>query len=192
MQPHTRELLSKVLDRALIGAGIILAMLLLSVQLAKATEIVPSIGITRPVHSEDDEAKLFGGLALRSDLMPMLKTEIGVAYRQEDHFEGALEVKQWPLTASLWVAPIPAFYAGGGVGWYHTTYDYENDALFGDETRQQFGVHLGGGLVVPFSSAVGLDLNGRYVFMDDVEQKISTDRLDPDFWMTSVGISFRF
>jgi opacity protein-like surface antigen len=184
-----------MLDRALIGAGIILALLLLTVQLAKAAEIVPAVGITRAVHGDDgdgDEATFFGSLAVRGDLVPALKTEIGVAYRKEERFAGALEVQQWPVTASLWLAPIPALYAGGGLGWYHTTYDYENDDLFGDETEQQFGVHLGGGLRVPLSPAVGLDLNGRYVFMDDLEHKISTDRLDPDFWTTSLGLAFRF
>jgi hypothetical protein len=51
---------------------------------------------------------------------------------------------------------------------------------------------LGGGLRVPLVPRVGLDLNGRYVFLGDIDQKLSTERMDPDFWTTSLGLAIRF
>jgi opacity protein-like surface antigen len=188
----TRSYIPRLLDRALVGAGLFLALLLIGVQVAKAAEIIPSVGFSRAVDSDNDQVDISGGLAFRAPFASIFKTEIGVQYRAESHFDDQLKVRQWPITASLWFAPVPALYAGGGVGWYHTTLDYENDTLFEDETTSQFGVHLGGGLRVPLVPTVALDLNGRYVFLDDVQQKISTEKLDPDFWSASLGLAIGF
>ena len=98
-----------------------------------------------------------------------LKSEIGAGYRSESVVDDALDVRQWPVTASLYLTPVPAFYAGAGVGLYHTTFDYASGVPFEDETRQDFGMHGGGGFNVPISPNVGLDLNGRYVWMEDQE-----------------------
>jgi hypothetical protein len=182
----------RLLDRALIGAALFLVMLLIGVQLARATEVIPSVGITRSVNTDDNTAKISGGLALRSELAPFLTGEIGASYRNEDRFGGDLHIKQWPITASLWLKPVPMFYVGGGAGWYHTTLDYDESLALSDETKQKFGVHLGGGMRVPLAPMVGLDLNGRYVFLDDLDQKLSTEKLDPDFWTTSVGLAIKF
>jgi opacity protein-like surface antigen len=99
----------------------------------------------------------------------------------------------WPVTASLWVTPVPALYAGAGVGWYHTTLDYQGALPLDDETSQDFGVHLGGGMKVPMGSAVALDLGGRYVMMQDQEEsQLVPDTFDPDFWTLAAGLAFRF
>lgn len=192
MTVTTRNHLMRVLDRAMIGALIFIAMVLVGVQFTHAGEIVPSVGITRSVDSDNDEAKISGGLALRGNLGPFFMTEVGAMYRSEERFDGALKIRQWPITGSLWVTPIPAVYAGGGVGWYQTTFDYDSTLPVSDETTQEFGVHLGGGLKVPLAPMVGLDLNGRYVFLGDVDNKISTQRIDPDFWTTSLGLAIKF
>lgn len=159
---------------------------------AEAGEIIPSVGLSRPVRSGSDETTLFGGLAVRGNLAPVLKAEIGAAYREED-VNGQFKIRQWPLTASMWLVPIPALYAGGGVGWYHTSYDFDDDALdFQNETDQSFGLHLGGGLNIPMTPNLGLDLNGRYVFLENVENKLSTEEFDPDFWTTTLGLAITF
>jgi hypothetical protein len=176
----------------LVGAGFFLALLLIGVQAARAAEIIPSLGVTRAVNTDDEEARLSGGLAFRAPIFPALKAEIGGSYRSDSQFGGDLNIREWPLTGSLWLSPIPAVYVGGGVGWYHTTFDYDDATLLEDETTQDFGVHLGAGLEVPLSPSVGVDLNGRYVFRDDVSQKLSTDTFDPDFWSTTVGLAFKF
>ena len=193
MKLSTRSYVPRLLDRALVGAGLFLALLLIGVQVAKAAEIIPSVGITRSVEGDDTEAQISGGLAFRAPLGPLFATELGVQYRSESRFDEQLHIRQWPVTASLWFTPLPALYAGGGAGFYHTTFDYDDDlVLFEDETHQQFGVHLGGGFKVPLGPSVGLDLNGRYVFLENIEEKISTEELDPDFWTTTLGLAIKF
>jgi hypothetical protein len=160
---------------------------------AHAAEIIPSVGITRSARPGDsDQAQLSGGLAVRGELLPLLKSEIGVSYRSEDRMNGALTTRMWPVTASLWLTPFPALYAGGGVGWYHTTLDYNDALALPSETRQDFGVHVGGGLRVPLASSAALDLNGRYVFLQDQNSRLVPSTFDPDFWTTSVGLAIRF
>jgi opacity protein-like surface antigen len=194
MKVDRRRLLG-LLDRAVIGAILLLAMVLLGVQVAKAsTEIIPSAGVTKPMEG-DDKVKGFGGLALRTDLLPLVKTELGISYRSEDRLDDRLHVRMWPVTASLWLAPIPQIYAGGGVGWYHTTFDYDQDKIpfpISDETTQKFGVHLGGGLQFPVAPSAGLDLHGRYVMMRDQDSRLIPEKFKADFWQSSLGLAIRF
>jgi len=170
------------------AAAMLLAPLFLAIASpSRAMEIVPSVGMTRAV--DVDDAKSQVGLALRGPLVPgIIQTEVGASYRSETRFDGALKVRQWPVTASLYLTPVPALYAGGGVGWYNTTFDYQ--VPISDETKQEFGVHVGGGIKMPIAPAVALDLGGRYVFMHDQESKLVPDKFDPDFWTMSLGLAF--
>jgi len=177
--------------RAVVGAIIWLSLLALGVTVGRAAEIIPSIGMTRAVNGPDD-SKTFGGLAVRGDLTPMIKTEIGLAYRSEDRFNDQLKIRMWPVTASAYLTPIPMLYAGGGVGWYYTTFDYAGALALADETKQEFGVHLGGGLQVQLAPGAGLDLGGRYVMMREQESRLVPTKFDPDFWMTSLGLAIKF
>jgi hypothetical protein len=78
------------------------------------------------------------------------------------------------------------------VGWYHTNYDYAvNTPTLADETRQQFGVHVGGGLEMPIAPGAALDLTGRYVFMESQESKLVPTKFDPDFWSMSLGLALK-
>jgi len=181
-----------MVNRGLIGSAVLMTMLLVSVQMARAVEIIPSIGGTRAVHVDDNSTRFSYGFALRSDLGPMFAAEIGASYRSEEPSGGDLRVTQWPITASLWLKPVSMLYVGGGAGWYQTSLKYDQSLALEDETRQQFGVHLGGGVRVPLASHVKLDLGGRYVFLDKIDQKISTKELDPDFWTTSLGLAIKF
>jgi hypothetical protein len=160
---------------------------------ASGAEIIPSVGMTRPVEGSN-ESEFSAGLALRGELLPILKDEIAVSYRSESRFNDALRVRMYPITASLWLQPVPAIYAGGGVGFYNTTLDYDQDVvpLVEDETRQEFGVHLGGGLRVPLATAAAVDLSGRYVMMRDQESPLVPERFDPDFWSANLGLAFHF
>jgi hypothetical protein len=176
---------------ARIGAGMILAMLVVSAPLASAVEIIPSVGITGAVDSDDNSTKAFGGLALRGQVLPFVSAEIGAMYRQEERLNGALAIRQWPITASLWLNPVPIVYVGGGAGWYSMTFDYDDSLPLSDETVDGPGVHLGGGVRLPLLPRLGLDVNGRYVFLGEFDQKISTERLDPDFWTASVGLALK-
>jgi len=177
-------------QRALVGSAVLAVGLLVGLQLAHAAEIVPAYGWMRI--KDDSEAKSFASLALRGNLAPVLQTELGIAYRNEERLANQLDVKMWPVTASLWLTPVPAIYAGGGVGWYHTTFDYDSSVPLADETHEEFGVHLGGGLKVPLAPSAAADLGGRYVMMRDQESPLIPQRFDPDFWVTTLGLAIRF
>jgi opacity protein-like surface antigen len=175
---------------AAILAILALVIALLVPALGRATEIVPSYGLTKSV--DGDEVKGVFGLALRGTLIPnLLQTEIAGSYRTEDAGDGALHVRQWPIMASVLLTPLNLIHADAGVGWYHTTYDYE-DELLDDETDQSFGVHLGGGLKVPVAPRVALDLTGRYVMMRDQDTKLIPESFNPDFWTLSAGLALKF
>jgi hypothetical protein len=155
----------------------------------RATEIVPSIGVTRTV--DNDESKSNLGLALRGNVAgPAVQTELAVTYRKDEYFGGGLETKTIPIMASLLLRPVPSLHADVGVGWYHTKYDYASAALE-DETKQDFGVHVGGGLQVPIAPKAAIDLTGRYGFMKDQESKLVPETFDPDFWTMSLGLALK-
>jgi hypothetical protein len=183
---------SRVVWRAMFGALILIVMILAGTEIARAGEIIPSVGVTTAVDDDNADAKVYGGLAVRGNILPMLKSEIGVAYRHETRLGGNLDVRMVPLTASLWLTPIPTLYAGGGVGWYHTRLDWNETLPFQDETTQKFGVHLGGGFAVPLGPSAALDLNGRYVFLEKQESALPPANFDPDFWSTTVGLAIKF
>ena len=97
-----------------------------------------------------------------------------------------------PVTTSLYLAPVPAIYAGGGVGWYHTTFDYDSSLPLADRTSEEFGVHLGGGVQVPLAPAASVDLGGRYVMMREQDSHLIPEHFDPDFWVTTLGLAIHF
>jgi opacity protein-like surface antigen len=175
--------------------GVILPLLLALCFAARAHasgEIVPSLGITKSTDGNAD-AKMSGNLALRGHPLPILMDEIGVGYRSESRSNDQLHIRQWPVTASLYLSPPNSIvYAGAGVGWYHSTYDYAENTGIPDETKQQFGVHLGGGFQIPVGPTVGLDLNGRYVMFQDQQSHLIPETFSPNFWTTSLGLAFKF
>jgi len=158
---------------------------------APATEIIPSVGLTRSTDS--DKVKSLLGLGVRGFVIPgVLQAELGAQYRTETLYDGDLKLRQWPITASLWLSPVYTLYAGGGVGWYHTSFDYRDELGLENETEQDFGVHVGGGVRVPVVPGAALDLNGRYVFLQDQESKLIPDAFDPTFWSMTLGLAVRF
>ena len=79
------------------------------------------------------------------------------------------------------------------MGWYHTTYDYRDGLGLQDETSQQFGTHVGGGLNIPLVPTIAsLDLNARYVKLGDKESAIAPAGIEQSFWSTAVGIAIKF
>ncbi len=179
--------------RVLIPAGLLVA-LAVAVPVARAQsstgELIPSIDVSRNVHG-DNSAQLSGGLAVRGSIVPPFKGEVRVAYRQQKFSGGDVQLRQWPVTASLWFAPIPALYAGGGVGWYHDTFHYADALGLSDRTQQRFGVHLGGGMQVPLVPHLSADLNGRYVFLKREHVPLLDEHANPDFWTLTAGLAIK-
>lgn len=186
--------------RLLTGALLLAILVSVSVSAAaettRAMQVIPSVGYEKSTDSNAGDGNLFGGLALRAAILPFLSAEGGIAYRQESFFNDDLTVRMWPVTVSMWVTPLPVVYAGGGVGWYRTTYDLKDNTVFEDITDDKLGVHLGGGVAVPLTPALGLDLNGRYIFMQK-DNKLAWSTLwptefNPDFWNASLGLAIKF
>jgi opacity protein-like surface antigen len=177
--------------RQLVGALLLATLATTSAGIARAAELIPSFGITKSTDTNAGDAQAFGGLALRAPVLPFLKLEGGIGYRQDSFANGDVTVRQWPVTASAWVQLLPMIYAGGGLGWYRTTTDYRNPILK-DATGDKVGVHLGGGLEVPVAPHLGLDLNGRYIFMQKDKNNIQVPTsFNPDFWTLSLGLAFK-
>ena len=191
MSAVSHKLVSRSITRFL-AAAMLLTGLALQVPRAEAAEIIPSIAMTRNPDA-GDATQLSYGLALRSNLAPLVAAEIGLGYRKDEMWNGDIESTQWPVTASLWLKPTPMLYAGGGVGWYNTTLKYPNAPLLASTTSQDFGVHLGGGLSLPMVPGVAsLDLNGRYVYLGDQQSELPPNDFKADYWTTSLGVAFHF
>jgi hypothetical protein len=191
MHSHNRNL--GVMPRLAVASLLLLAALAAGVSIANAAEIIPAAGMTRSVSGEETEP--FGSLSIRGQLAPLLATELGVAYRSETLSGDIGEVRTWPLTASLWLTPVPALYAGGGVGWYNMSFDFDDNLSppLESHTEQEFGLHLGGGVRVPFNEKAALDLNGRYVMMREQEDDpLVPEQFDPDFWSMALGLAIKF
>jgi len=176
---------------ALVLGSLAALLVCAAVKAQAATEIIPSVGLTRTVDS--DETKSDVGLAIRGSAIPhVADIELKGQYRKQDVLGGQATERMWPISASLWLTPLRVVYAGAGVGWYHTTLDYHAPLTQDDQTFQKFGVHAGGGFRVPFGSALALDLNGRYVWMEDQETAAIPQKFNPDFWDMSLGLALRF
>jgi hypothetical protein len=178
--------------RVLTGTLLLVTLVSVSAGIGRAAQFIPAIGFSKATDTNAGDGQFFGSVALRAPLLPFLSAEGGIAYRQDSFANDDLKVRQWPVTASLWLTPLPMLYAGGGLGWYRTSYDYRSTLLFKDTTSDKIGVHLGGGLAVPVAPHLGLDLNGRYVFMaKDNSVKFPTE-FNPDFWNASLGLAIKF
>jgi hypothetical protein len=195
MKHHLGRKVPAVAARTLTGSLLTAILLSVSASSSPALQLIPSTGLAKSTESGAGDAKVFGGLALRASILPFLSAEGGINYRQESFFDDELTVRMWPVTASLWLTPFPTLYAGGGVGWYRTTYDLRNPDLE-DATTDKIGVHLGGGVTMPLTKALGLDLNGRYIFMQkDNKLEWGTalpTEFNPDFWSLSAGLAIKF
>ena len=157
-----------------------------------AIELIPSLGVSKAPDANAGDAKFSAGFALRAPVLPFLKLEGGISYRQDSFFDQSLKVRMWPVTVSGWLTPFRMLYAGGGLGWYRTTYDYKSPFLNHDRTTDTIGVHLGGGVLVPLAPKVGLDINGRYVFMQKNNEINLPTTFNPDFWNASLGLAIQF
>jgi hypothetical protein len=97
-----------MLERTLVAALLATGLALVMVPVAKAGEIIPSVGWTKITDGNGETATSYG-LALRGGIVPMLSAELGFSYHKSDLFDGQIEQTQWPLTASLWLKPMPMF-----------------------------------------------------------------------------------
>jgi hypothetical protein len=188
----THKNVARMLERSLVAALLATGLALVMVPVAKAGQIIPSMGWTKMPDGNGETAVSYG-LALRGGIVPMVDAEIGFSYHKSDMFDGQVESTQWPVTASLWVKPMPMLYVGGGLGWYNTTLHYPNTPALASYTSQKTGVHLGGGITLPLVPGVAsADLNLRYVYLGEQKSDLPPQNFKADYWTTSLGVAFHF
>ena len=192
MHPASNRTL-KLVDRALIGGVVFVVLLLVGMEVAHAAEIIPAIGVSRTADGSGS-AKFYTGVSLRASVLPMVKADLGIAYRQDDIANGFAKATTWPMTLSAWLAPVPLVYAGGGVGWYRTSYTFPGLPAYAAAaaTNTTFGTHVGGGISWPLVPMLSLDLNGRYVMLEKSNNSQIPSNYDPKFWSMSLGLGIKF
>ena len=186
MRPFRSQLKS-----VLLGSLLSAALAVTTLNTVHAVQIVPSIGISQA--PDGGTSKTMLGLALRSGLLPRTQADIQVGYRSEtrDFLGQSVDLRTTPVTLSLWLSPTPMLYAGGGVGAYLQTVEYQGN-IFPTSNQTQFGAHLGGGLHFPLAPMVGLDLQGRYVFLKEQTTALASGSFNPSFWTLSAGLAIGF
>lgn len=175
--------------RQILTATVVAVFLLsLSEVLAGGFSLGPHLGYQKAKDAES--GKFMVGATARMNLVGALGAEGTISYRQEDYGD-YLTAKSWPIMVTGLLYPIPLLYAGVGIGWHRTTYDYDESTNLQDETETDFGWHLNAGVELPLG---GMDLVGdiRYVFLDrkfpDLED---IENLNSDFFMITAGLLFR-
>ncbi len=174
----------------------LMLMLPLSLTAQSGAYFGPHLGIQKSQDAED--ANYLGGATLRLKLAPVLAIEGDIGYRQAKFGSNALTVRDWPITATGLLYPLPIIYGGVGAGWYNTTFDYSdayNDIGIDDETSQEFGWHLVAGLEIPASPTVRIFGDVRYVFLDYEFKELPDAVLEgaeSDFYSINLGLLFQF
>lgn len=168
----------------IVGLGLMMG----SEAAAQGIGIGPRLGYQKAADADEGNL-LFGGVA-RAKLLPFLGVEGSVSYRSEEFFDGALDVRSWPVQVTGLFYPLPMLYGAMGFGWYNTRFDFESE-LLEDRTEQEVGWHFGAGAEVPLGESVKLAGDIRYVFLDyDFEETPGFGDTDADFYMITVGLLF--
>jgi opacity protein-like surface antigen len=160
---------------------------------AQSIGIGPQLGYYRA--QDADEGNFMGGLALRLRMLPLIGVEASINYRQERYADDAVTVRSWPVMVTGLVYPLPFIYGAMGVGWYRTTFDYDQSRFplqnLADETNQEFGWHFGAGAELPVGPSFRLTGDIRYVFLDyDFQQVPGLGNVDSNFYVVTAGLLF--
>jgi hypothetical protein len=189
MAPRYRSFLSSRVATVLV---VVALSSLTGLRAAHAVSIVPSIGISQTAQS-GSKSETMPAVALRNSFLPKTSLELQVGYRSETYsYAGqSFEMRSIPVTMSLWASPVPMLYAGGGVGEYMQVVKYGNN-LFPDQKDSHFGAHLGGGFKMPLVPMAALDFQGRYVFLGEQTNQLTTGKINPSFWTLQAGVAIGF
>lgn len=141
---------------------------------------------------ESDESTHMGGGLLRAR-SEFIGVEGAVDYRNED-LVGEVDLKSWPVSASLLLYPLPPLYALAGLGWYNSTVDFPDDSLFEDQTDTELGYHFGVGVEAPIAPTVRLTGDVRWHFVNYEFDQIaeSVGDVEADTYTINAGVLFFF
>jgi len=143
------------------------------------------------VHNQDTEdnfSMLGAQVRLRG---AVIGVEGAIDYRNEE-LGGGLELKSWPVSASLLVYPIPPVYALAGLGWYHTTLDFPTNSIYDNDTQTELGYHFGAGVELPLAPMFKLVGDVRWQFINYEFEDIpsSVGKVDADSYSLNAGFLF--
>ncbi|MBN1540734.1 outer membrane beta-barrel protein [candidate division KSB1 bacterium] len=143
--------------------------------------------------ADADEGKLMIGGAARLKL-GALAVEGSIDYRSEEYENGAITVKQWPVSASVLFYPLPIVYGLAGAGWYNTTYEFDSTYFSATipekRTEQEMGYHLGAGVELPILQPT-ITADVRYVFLNyDLGEGLQ--KVDANFMVFTIGLFWGF
>ena len=155
----------------------------------------PRIGYYKAPDAED--GAMFIGLQTRSR-GEIFGFELAAEYRGEQGYsttDGDLTIKQIPITASLLMhVPLASNfqpYGLAGLGAYYTIYDYDEDFLSpNDDAEFNIGYHLGFGLDLPLNESAGLNVDYRYLFLDDQGDDLNDTEFSGN--VLTAGLTFYF
>lgn len=158
---------------------------------AQSVSLGPQVGYYKA--QDADEGSCMGGIVGRFKFIPMLGLEVSINYRQEKYVDNLLTVRSYPVMVTGLIYPLPIIYGAMGIGWYNTTFDYDQDRLplLKDDTAQKVGWHFGGGVELPVGSNFNLTGDIRYVFLDyDFKGIPGSDELKSNFYVVTVGLLY--
>ncbi len=157
---------------------------------AQSIAIGPQLGYHK---SEDAEGSLLLGAAGRIYLARTLAVEAAINYRSEDYENGTVKTKMYPVMVSGMLYFFPLLYGTVGAGWYNTKIDYSstlNTLGFKDETKSEFGYHLGIGAEIGLGNLI-LTGDIRYVFLDlKLDRLPGIKELKNNFYVITAGVLF--
>ncbi len=155
----------------------------------------PKIGYYKAPDAED--GTMFIGVQTRTR-GEVFGFEMAAEYRGEQSYStanGDLTIKQIPVTASL-LAHVPLAsnfqpYGLIGLGAYYTFYDYNGGFISpGDDAEFNIGYHLGFGLDLPLNESAGLNVDYRYLYLDDQGDDLNDTEFSGN--VISAGLTFYF
>ncbi len=157
---------------------------------AQTIAIGPQLGYHK---SEDAEGSLLIGTMGRIYLANSLALEASINYRSEDYENGAVKTKMYPVMVSGLLYFFPLLYGTVGAGWYNTKIDYSstlNSLGFKDETKSEFGYHLGIGAELGLGNLI-LTGDVRYVFLNlKLDRLPGVKELKNNFYVITAGVLF--
>lgn len=176
-------------SRALFSLVIVVALAPLAHANSIALSAGPQVGWSYTAESKVS-SPVYGG-AVRLRLLDFITGEVAASYRSEDA-DGGGTIETIPVQVSAMLHVVPAVHATFGVGWYHV--DASLDAVgmtlsrF-DDKASDAGLHVGGGVDVPLSPRMFLNLEARYVFLGyDLGETANLRNVKADFLQLGAGI----
>jgi len=142
-----------------------------------------------------DQGSWFGGVQMRQPVSLTFGLELSGELHSSDFSGGDAKVQQFPVQLSglfhLYPGAAYDLYLLLGIGWYYTRVEFSG-ALAGmaSETDNIFGAHLGLGADIGAGTAMTIDADLRYIFLEPKAGALESERFDTIQF--TIGLNFPF